>query len=151
MEKKEVINSIIDLFDLVERRTRENYALKDELARYKRNTLITPTEAIAPNIELGNINNMLIEYAKKKIFHDIFEQYTWNRCECRKGDDGTYYFTNFDRWVKSKTYDFNIPDFMSKQQLLHVFEAELQELYEKENAEALNKKMQEEKEEIENE
>lgn len=150
MEKKEVINSIIDLFDLVDRKTTENFALRQALERYKRSNELD-NAPIVPTEELFNINNMLIEYAKKKIFHDVFEQYTWNRCECRKDDDGTYYFTDFDRWVRSKIYESHIPDFMSKQQLLHIFETELQELYEKEKAEALNKKMQQEKEERENE
>lgn len=129
MNKKEMINNVIDLYDEIELLKKEN----ESLSRYAMNQTDNTSEST-----LKPIDYLMIKKGKKEVLRDVL--YSWEEVNCTYDEEAdTYKFTSYNGWLNKKVRRGNIPDEMSFEEFGIYFKEELQEMYEKEKTEALNK------------
>lgn len=126
--KYETITTIIELFDEIERLSKQLEALQNQKKEVK------PEEVIKP-FEPNYFEKKLLEEGKKRILKDSI--YSWEKIEVKKDESGNIKTTPYEKWVERKIG--NIPDWLSKQDFLKLFADDLMAIYNKEKEEAIKK------------
>ena len=139
MKKIELITSLLDLYDEIER-------LSKELERdiYQRN--LENKYQNSPNTRLTKIEEFAIEYAKDKLIKEII--FSWNR-EVKVSKDtetGQLRYTTFERWLENIINKDGIPKNLSYEETINFLDEKLKSLYVEEKNKALARF--EEKEEV---
>jgi len=134
MNKTETIVSVMEAFDEIERLTNENKELK------RMNTVVQITEnglAVGPGKEAQPRWFAAIhEFGRRGIWEKYGERrYYRMDVDVREHDDGTKTVESFAHWFKDNYSEF--PDFMSREDFLQEFEAELKARYDEEREKAL--------------
>src|SRR5690606_9235842 len=141
MKKNELITSILDLFDEIER-------LSKELERdiYQRNLENKYRNSPDINTRLTKIEEFAIEYAKDKLVDEII--FSWER-EVRVSkntETGQLEYTTFQRWLEKTINKDRIPKNLSYEEIINFLDEKLKSLYVEEKNKALARF--EEKEEV---
>lgn len=142
MKKIELITSILDLYDEIER-------LSKELERdiYQRNLENKYQNSPDANTRLTKIEKFAIEYAKDKIVDEI--TFSWER-EVRVSkntETGQLEYTTFQRWLEKAINKDRIPKNLSYEEIINFLDEKLKHLYAEEKNKALARfKEKEEKE-----
>lgn len=128
MNKKEMINNVIDLYDEIEQLKKEN----ETLTRYTTKETNNTSEST-----FSNIDHLMIEKGKEEVLRDVM--YSWEEVKCTYDEEtDTYKVTPYISWVNKKVRRNGIPDEISFEEFKIYFRKELQAMYEKEKTEALN-------------
>lgn len=140
MKKVELITSILDLYDEIER-------LSKELERgiYQRN--LENKYRNSPDTRLTKIEEFAIEYAKDKLVDEI-TLFSWNRevKVSKNTETGQLEYTTFERWLEKTINKDRIPKNLSYEEVINFLDEKLKSLYVEEKNKALAKF--EEKEEV---
>lgn len=140
MKKIELITSILDLYDEIER-------LSKELERdtYQRN--LENKYRNSPDTRLTKIEEFAIEYAKDKLVDEI-TLFSWNRevKVSKNTETGQLEYTTFERWLEKTINKDRIPKNLSYEELINFLDEKLKSLYVEEKNKALARF--EEKEEV---
>ena len=131
MKKVELITSILDLYDEIER-------LSKELERdiYQRN--LENKYRNSPDTRLTKIEEFAIEYAKDKLVDEI-TLFSWNR-EVKVSKDtetGQLEYTTFQRWLEKTINKDRIPKNLSYEEIINFLDEKLKSLYVEEKNKAL--------------
>ncbi len=136
MNKTELITDILNLYDEVEGLRNQVISLKTARGGLC-NVEHEPT--------ISFIDKKMIEFGKKEAFRKSI--YSWNVVNVHYDDEAEQFIaTSFDNWLKNKIIKDRIPSFMSFDEFLNYFNTDLKDLYEKEKAEELADKKEEEDE-----
>ena len=132
MEKRVVINEILDLYD-------KNERLKNELARYKENNPVV-AQGMAQEDNKDNIFKRLEFEGKKYLLDKVFYYYPlkYSNIEVKK-DDGEINFLTFEQWIKSLknedrilTNDYNyLLDDLTLKEIFEYFRPALEDYFNK--------------------
>ncbi|MEG0365803.1 MAG: hypothetical protein RR585_03145 [Coprobacillus sp.] len=122
----------------VERMSAENVNLKKPVSVCNSTNVKTQLELI------------VFEMGKKKLFDDIYEYYTRGVSVKRKENNDVVY-TSYEDWVNNAGNDSRIPCTCSKKEVIELFDKELREEYEKKCKQAYNSLLKEEQESKEDE
>ena len=124
--KYETITTIIELFDEIERLSKQLEALQNQKKGNK-------TEEVNNAFEPNYFEKKLLEIGKQKILKDSI--YSWKEIRVKKDENGNIEVTPYERWVENKIS--KVPDWMSKQDFLKYFTDDLMAMYSKEKEEAI--------------
>lgn len=128
MNKKEMINNVIDLYDEIEQLKKEN----ETFTRYTKKEINNTSEST-----FSNIDHLMIEKGKEEVLRDAM--YSWKEVECTYDEEtDTYKVTSYISWLNKKVRRDSIPDEISFEEFKIYFREELQSMYEKEKTKALN-------------
>ena len=126
IKKQELVNDILDLYDYVDHLEKENEKLKP----YE-------NQANESGETLSHIDYEMINLGKKRVLNEAL--YSWKSVDARYDEESdTYIVTSYKEWLKNKISVSGIPDSISRDEFRTYFRKELQEMYEKEKAKALN-------------
>lgn len=132
MNKKEMINNVIDLYDEIELLEKEN----ESLSRY----VMNQNDKCCDNTcekPLKFIDNIMIKIGKNMLLEKVL--YSWRTVNCKYDEEtDTYKVTTYANWLKEKINRDSIPDEISLHEFRSYFGEELQAMYENEKTEALN-------------
>ena len=128
MNKTELISEIINICDKA-----ENY---DKLMLVKVETKASePSKEEKPSMSL--IDSIVLGIGKKKVVEDTVSKY-WASVSVSKNEDtGVVDIQSYESWAKKHVK--TVPDYISKQEFLRYFDAELRSMYEEKRADALNR------------
>lgn len=131
LKRKDLVNSILDVFDYIDVLKAENENLKNNVPKVK-----------SEDKNVTFIDVLMIEEGKKKVFENA--TYNWNNVDCSYDEEAdTYNFTSFSNWLKIKIKVTDIPSSMSYDDFITYFKNELLETYKKEKEEALKQAKEE--------
>ena len=85
-------------------------------------------------IELTELNKKIIEFGKDALRDKVI---TGGSMSVNKLENGTYYCTKFEDWVKNSISNYYLPDSFSKDEIINMFYDELKEEYNKKKAEKI--------------
>ena len=129
MEKRELINGIIDLFEELQKLEADNKHMKTLVnACAARN--VTPSD-LDHSGEFSGISNKyltnILDYAAGQLVNEA--GYTYNSVSGYIDDEGNIKVASFDKWVKNSYYKTTIPDWLSFEDFLAFCNNQLQSIY----------------------
>lgn len=134
MNKTEMIIGVLEVFDEVEHLTNENKELK------RMNTVV---QINGDSLAVGREKEgkprwfaAMYEFGRRTIWEKYGDgRYYSMRVSVYENDDGTKRVEDFSHWFKDAYSEF--PDFMSRDDFLQEFEAEIKARYDEEREKAL--------------
>ena len=131
LKRRDLVNSILDVFDYIDVLKAENENLKNNVPKVK-----------SEDKNVTFIDALMIEEGKKEVFKNATCH--WSKVDCSYDEESdTYNFTSFSNWLKKKISINNIPSSMSYDDFITYFKNELLETYKKEKEEALKQAKEE--------
>lgn len=128
--RNELITKINDLFD-------ENINLKvrnEYLESQNKNPTIAPANKESTKTKLSEIDKKILKYGKSILYENVI---THRWVDIEEDNDGNCVCQKFEKWVKNAIAFYSIPDNFSKEDILNIFHKELEEIYSKKKAEAI--------------
>lgn len=133
MNKNETIIAVMEAFDEIERLKFENADLK------RMNTVVQITES---GLAVGKEKPAkprwfanIYEFGRRAIWEKYAENYYSKAVTAGEDEDGKKHAQTFENWYQQRFDDF--PDFMSREDFLVEFDAELHRKYDQKLAEAM--------------
>ena len=138
MEKRELINGIIDLFEELQKLEADNKHMKTLVnACAARN--VTPSD-LDHSGEFNGISNKyltnILDYAAEQLVNGA--GYNYNSVSGYIDDEGNIKVASFDKWVNNSYYKTTIPDWLSFEDFLAFCNKQLHSIY----SDKKNKKIQ---------
>lgn len=128
IKRQELVSDILDLYDYVDHLEKEVERLKPYSIKEEKENSET----------LNHIDYLMISIGKQKILDRCL--YSWREVKAKYDEENdTYNVTSYNDWLNEKLGRDKIPDNISFDEFRVYFRKELQEMYEKEKTEALNK------------
>ena len=129
MEKRELINGIIDLFEELQKLEADNKHMKTLVnACVARN--VTPSD-LDHSGEFNGISNKyltkILNYAAEQLVNEA--GYNYNGVSGYIDDEGNIKVASFDKWVNSSYYKTTIPDWLSFEDFLALCNTQLYNIY----------------------
>lgn len=131
MEKRELINGIIDLFEELQKLEADNKHMKTLVnACAARN--VTPSD-LDHSVEFNATSNKyltnILDYAAEKLVNEA--GYDYNSVSGYIDDEGNIKVASFDKWANSSYYKTTIPDWLSFEDFLAFCNKQLYSIYNK--------------------
>jgi len=122
MNKIELITSILDLYDEIERLELERDIYQRHLENKYQNSPDT-------NTRLTKIEEFAIEYAKDKLIKEII--FSWNRKVkvSKNTETGQLRYTTFEYWLENIINKDGIPKNLSYEETINFLDEKLKRLY----------------------
>ena len=129
MEKRELINGIIDLFEELQKLEEDNKHMKTLVnACAARN--VTPSD-LDHSREFSGISNQfltkILNYAAEQLVRNV--GYRYNGISGYIDDEGIIQVESFDKWVSNSYYKSVIPDWLSFEDFLAFCNKQLYSIY----------------------
>ena len=137
MEKRELINGIIDLFEELQKLEEDNKHMKTLVnACAARN--VTPSD-LDHSREFSGISNQfltkILNYAAEQLVRNV--GYRYNGISGYIDDEGIIQVESFDKWVSNSYYKSVIPDWLSFEDFLAFCNKQLYSIYNKKKDEKI--------------